>query len=252
MGSAERITLKSLWSSAEPTGQAFGTEHVRDLPEPAKTYLCRAVKGGTPIARAVRLTMHGEMKLNDVWQPFEAEQVIHAEHGFIWKAKTRVGIMRVSGSDRHIDGKGSVRWKALGLFPVVSQGPDDDINCSSADRFRIESMLLPSMLLGPDVRWRVLEDEKLEVYVPAFGFGGWHTVLLSGDGHLLEASMSRWGSPDGKTFTEAPFGALIQESRTFDGYTIPSELRVGWDFGTDKFDESGEFWRATIDDAEFR
>jgi len=38
----------------------------------------------------------------------------------------------------------------------------------------------------------------------------------------------------------------------FSGYTIPTRMRVGWHFGTPKFDTEGEFFRVVIDDAIYR
>jgi hypothetical protein len=39
---------------------------------------------------------------------------------------------------------------------------------------------------------------------------------------------------------------------TFARYTIPIRMRVGWYFGTDRFESEGEFFRVTIDDGVYR
>lgn len=44
----------------------------------------------------------------------------------------------------------------------------------------------------------------------------------------------------------------MEEESTFGGYTIPSKIRAGWYFKSDRFKEDGEFFRCTIDKAEFR
>jgi len=38
-------------------------------------------------------------------------------------------------------------------------------------------------------------------------------------------------------------------TRSFGGYTLPTRLRAGWHFGTERFESEGEFFRVTIDDA---
>lgn len=38
----------------------------------------------------------------------------------------------------------------------------------------------------------------------------------------------------------------------FDGLTIPTEYRVGWYFGSDRFESEGEFFRCTLDSLEQR
>ncbi|GBE74174.1 MAG: hypothetical protein ACK4YL_09535 [Microcystis sp.] len=48
------------------------------------------------------------------------------------------------------------------------------------------------------------------------------------------------------------FGGIIEEEGTFCGYTIPTRLRIGWYFGTERFESEGEFFRVTIDDAIYR
>jgi hypothetical protein len=47
-----------------------------------------------------------------------------------------------------------------------------------------------------------------------------------------------------------PFGGTMESEKTFGGYTIPTRIRVGWNFGNEKF-EKGEFFRAEITNAEF-
>jgi len=55
-----------------------------------------------------------------------------------------------------------------------------------------------------------------------------------------------------KLFRSVAFGGVADDERTFGAYTIPSALRIGWYFGTDRFDSAGEFFRVTIDEAVYR
>lgn len=48
------------------------------------------------------------------------------------------------------------------------------------------------------------------------------------------------------------FGGLVEAEDTFDGYAIPTRIRIGWHFGSDRFESEGEFFRATVDSARFR
>jgi hypothetical protein len=76
--------------------------------------------------------------------------------------------------------------------------------------------------------------------------------LLDDKGGLLNISLPRWGNPEGNSFGYYEFGAEVEEEQTFKGYTIPSKFRAGWFFGSNRFEEDGEFFRCTIDMAEFR
>lgn len=76
--------------------------------------------------------------------------------------------------------------------------------------------------------------------------------LIGAGGGLEAVSSLRWGDPDGQGFQVLPFGGVVEAESTFAGYTIPSRLRVGWFFGTDRFEPVGEFFRVTVDQASFR
>lgn len=234
-----------LWQlPAQGSLDPFRREDYETLPELAKTYLGHAMAEGTPLARAVRLTMTGEIKLKK-WLPFTAEQVVRADGGFVWSARVKQGLMFITGFDKFIEGVGEMRWKLLGLFPVMT-GSGPDISRSAGDRFAIERILLPSALCLPEVRW-TSEGGTATAEVPGLSP---ITLGVSPTGAVKSVSMLRWGNPDGGVFGLFPFGGFVDEEMTWEGYTIPSRLRIGWHFGTDRFEE-GEFFRARITSAEF-
>ena len=141
------ISLNTLWESATPTKLTFNPDKLSHLPAAAKRYLEHAIAPGTKIASAVRLKMHGEIKLKQ-WIPFTAEQVICWEHGLIWSATVWMnGFLPIVGSDRIIDGIGAMQWKLLGLFPVMTAS-GADITRSSVGRLQSESVCLPSVFCG--------------------------------------------------------------------------------------------------------
>jgi len=181
---------------------------------------------------------------------FEAEQVIHADRGFMWAARVPLlKIPLIRGFDRLVDGAGEMRWKLFGIVPVMStSGPD--ITRSAVGRMEAESIWLPARLVRNDVRWTA-RDEHHAVAT----FRDSHNSLdfgIDDQGRLTSVMLQRWGNPDGGAFQLLDFGGLVADERTFDGYTIPTRVRVGWYFGTPRFDTEGEFFRATIDHATFR
>ena len=76
--------------------------------------------------------------------------------------------------------------------------------------------------------------------------------IIEQTGRLKTVKLPRCGNPEGAEFHDVDFGAILDEEGTFCGYTIPTRLRVGWYFGTERFKSEGEFFRATIDDAIYR
>jgi hypothetical protein len=241
--------LDVLWNSAPPADEAFDRASVVHLPEPVQRYLAHAIAPGTPLASAVRLRMHGAIKLKR-WRPFKAEQVIVRDRGMIWRANVKIAGMTIRGFDRFIDGAGAMRWKIGGLIPIIrASGPD--VTRSTADRFAAEAIWLPSMLCGSNVTWD--GDDPLVAHAHFAVDGSAEDLALTlSQGSLQSVALPRWGNPDGGRFREVSFGAVVEQEATFDGYTIPARMRVGWYFGTDRFDTEGRFFHATIDDATYR
>jgi len=195
--------------------------------------------------------MRGEIRLKATWHRFNAGQVIRWNRGFVWRAKLRMKGLPVTGFDRWIDGRGAMRWSLLGIVPIVmASGPD--VSRSAADRMLTEAVWLPSVLLDRGVTWseqdatHVGADVKLREQCAPF------ELSLDEQGRICSVRMLRWGNPGGKGYSALPFGGMAEEERCFDGFTIPSKLRIGWYSGTDRFEPEGEFLRCTVGEAVYR
>ena len=248
----QQLSLNTLWESAIPQERVFHLDDYTHLPETARRYLESTIAPGTPIAAAVRLKMHGEIKLKQ-WIPFKAEQVICWERGFIWSATAWMnGLFPIVGSDRLLDGIGAMQWKLLGLFPVMT-GTGADLTRSAVGRFHTELIFLPSALCRSDVPWTGTETgteiSHLQASFIAQGEQAKLNLTIDSAGRLKTVKLPRWGNPEGAEHHYVDFGAIVEAEGTFCGYTIPTRLRVGWYFGTKRFESEGEFFRATIDDA---
>jgi hypothetical protein len=245
-----QLSLDELWDSASSSERTFQPEQVARLSEPARRYLEHAIAPGTQLAQAVRLHMHGEIKLQR-WLPFTAQQVIVWDRGFIWSATVRMFGMPIRGSDRLVDGQGAMRWKLFGVIPVMTaSGPD--ITHSAAGRVAGEAVWLPSVLCDDGVSWTAADSGQLKATFKAYGETLQPELVTDDMGRLKTISLSRWGNPEGAQFHYVNFGAIVESERTFGGYTIPTRLRAGWHFGTDRFESEGEFFQATIDEVTYR
>lgn len=243
-------SIDDWWESISPAGQIFEPHDLAALPGAARRYLEHAIAPGTRLASAVRLRMHGEIKLKR-WLPFSAEQVIHWQTGMIWRATVRMFGIPIRGFDRLLGGEGEMRWKILGLFPLVNAS-GTDITRSAAGRVAGETIWLPSVLCREDVTWTEadstharaafkVESERVEV-----------EFTVDAVGRLSSIKYKRWGNPHGDEFNYADFGGFVESEGTFEGYTIPTRLRIGWHAGTARFKPEGEFFRCQIVHAEFR
>ena len=245
----ETSDLDTLFHAAPRADRTFDPAQIDHLPAPAQRYLSHAIAPKTPLATAVRLRMHGAIKLKR-WHRFSAEQVIVRDRGMIWRAKVKMAGTTIRGFDCFLDGAGVMQWKLFGLLPLVhASGPD--VTRSSAGRFAAETVWLPSLLCSDRVSWDKGDNGVAHAHFTVDAHDEEVTLTLSG-GALQSVALPRWGNPDGGDFRELDFGAAVDQEATFGGYTIPVRLRVGWYCGTDRFEHEGKFFQATIDDAVYR
>jgi hypothetical protein len=242
--------LEELWRTAPETTEWFDPARVAGLPEAARRYLRHALAPGAPLAMTVRLTMHGTIKLGTTWRPFDAEQVLRWDRGFVWSARARVSGLPVSGFDRLLDGEGAMRWRLLGLFPVL-KADGAEIARAAAGRMHAEAMWMPAVFLGPDVRWTEAGSTP-HASIRAHGEPSELDVEVDASGAVRGVSLPRWGAPNTGAFGYHPFGGTADDERTVDGITIPTRHRVGWHYGTERFEPEGEFFRCTLDEIQFR
>lgn len=247
--------LESLWKELQSPAatEVFDPATVDDLPAPAQRYFRHAIAPGTPIARSVKLTMHGSFRLRPEagLVPMHAEQILSPPHGLIWKARVGSGLMRFQGFDRYARGEGAMRWWLHGLVPLVrAAGPD--VNHSAAGRVAGESLLIPSALLPRGgAEWEPVDDTTAHVRLKIDEEVCRLTLTVDAAGRVERMSLMRWrddagnGRPGYVRFDVDQ----ITEERTFGGYTIPVRFRAGWKLGEpDEF----PFFFAVIDSASFR
>lgn len=244
-------TLEALWRTTPPPEGHFDPACLGGLPEPAARYLRAALAPGTPLYTAVRLHMKGELRLDGAWHPFTATQVSRWDRGFVWRARAWMKGLPVSGFDRLVDGAGQMRWRLFGLVPVVTaDGPE--VSRSAAGRCNAEVIWLPTALLSDEVRWTESEPGHAGAAVSAHGEDSRLDLDLDEAGGLRAVTLRRWGDLGTGDFRYEPFGARVEAQGRFQGVTVPTEVRVGWFPGTERFEAEGEFFRATVEAVEFR
>lgn len=243
-------TLDRLWNAIQPSGQCFGAAQLEGHPAPIQRYLNHTIAQGTPLARAVRLHMHGEIKLKG-WHPFSAEQVITSDGAMIWSATVRMHGLPIRGFDRLLAGHGEMQWKLFGLIPFLkASGPD--ITRSAAGRVAAEYSWLPSAFCLRRMNWHCPDETQAQAAMEIAGETSRIAMTLARDGRLEKLVLDRWGNPSGARLGYALFGGFVEQEACFGGYTIPIRLRIGWHPKDDHFESGGEFFRVTIDHAEFR
>src|SRR6266516_3935597 len=220
------------------------------LPKPARRWLTHGIRPGMPLARAVVLDVHGQIRIRR-WLPFRAVQLQAPPDGYVWAARAALGPLHISGFDRYAGSSGQMRWRLAGRVPVLSAaGPN--IDRSAAGRVALDAVFVPTAFLSDQVTWRPGPDPDSAVAQWTVGEQVLPVELRVGpDGALRSVSMPRWGNPGGRPWAHYPCGGTLDDERDFGGITPPTRLRAGYFFGTDEWAE-GEFFRATITSATFR
>jgi hypothetical protein len=241
------------WNALDEAGPGtpFSASMVEGLPDPARSYLLRAIPLGAPLAASVEFSMTGTIRTSPGGDPMPltAEQILSA-HGLVWRARAGTGPMRIVGFDRYLDGEGEMRWWLAGLIPVASAG-GPDVSRSAAGRVAGESVLLPPLLLpAAGARWEAIDEHRARVTRRLDLDDVTLTLTVDDEGRLTHVSLMRWredagaGEPGPVRF-DVDFSGEFTEAR----YRIPAEMRAGWRLGAaDEF----AFFQARLDDVRYR
>ncbi|MEP7161306.1 MAG: DUF6544 family protein [Dermatophilaceae bacterium] len=226
------------------TADVFTSAELEGLDDPVRAHLGQAIVPGASLAQCAQITMRGSIKIGR-WLPFRARQILRPHDGFIWAARV-AGV--IAGSDRYLDGIGGMQWKLAGLVNVAkADGPD--VSRSAAGRCGAEGIWLPTALLPRfGVRWSAQDSNHITAHYLVGDTPIEARCQVGPDGHLRSVTFERWGDPDQTgQWGWHTFGGTFTAQRTFAGLSIPSSGRMGWHYGTDRW-ESGEFFRYQITD----
>jgi len=247
----QRAGQKGLWRRArrflaEGAGSARHLDEVAlaGLPAPAQRYLRRALPAGRPLARTAEIRFEQRVKIDktDPASPFSVYRILEvltAGRGMIGSGWTRGGAPK-SVSFWYAQGRGQGREALFDWVPVLRTA-GENVSRMLRGRAQYELFWLPSAFApGPGVSWEAVDGERARVTVSLDGEDLTLTLRIDAEGRLREVVASRWGSTgtEGRGFMHIPFGMEVDEEKGFDGYTIPSHLRGGWWYGTDRYIES--------------
>jgi len=163
---------------------------------------------------------------------FTARQVLAPPDGSIWAATARVAGLPVTGFDRLSSGTGQMSWRLLGLLPVVAAS-GADVTRSACGRLSGEITLLPTAF--PQAGWRPGEQAGTAIASLQLAAQDESAELSAGTGgRLLKVRENRWGNPAGAPLGRYPFGVSVEAEAECGDITIPSVLRAGWWWRTER------------------
>lgn len=241
-----RTRVDTIRSKATVNGPAplHDPQMVADLPPPVAAYFNFMITPGTPLTTSIELTMEGELSLGTKaapnYRPMTAHQTLALPHGLLWAPK----LPGLYGSDSAAPDRSWTRFWLFGLVPVARAGGTEDHLRSAFGRLVAESaMWAPAGLLpqiaeahGGAITWRAEGDNRINA---VYRFGSLTqslTITLTDTGEPVEVVIDRWSNenPD-KIFQWQPFGGIVSEFETHNGFQIPMRVEAGNWFGTDAY-----------------
>lgn len=245
--SVPESTHDALWMDGEPPVEHFDPGVLSGLPDGAQRYLRRSIAPGTPLFRAVRFRLQGRLYVAGRWHRFEGVEVLRPERGFDFRANVRFFGLPLPGLDSCIDGQAHLEWKLFGAIPVVrSAGPK--VDRSALGRLHLERIWLPTSLVH--CPWTEHDPRKISAPIESHGLRTELFVALDSN----DDAMAIWGErhrDDDPSHVDV-FGGRASAWADWAGVRIPTQLRLGWGFGTERFEKGGVFFEASLDEVEFR
>jgi hypothetical protein len=228
-------------SRVQPALGAYEPTVVSDLPEVAQRYFNHAIAPGTLLRTAAQIEMAGTFLLGDKsgYQTYSmnARQILRPPTEFVWIPQMKSGFINISGSDALVAGSAWTRFWLFGLFPVAEARSSPDLVRSAVFRSAMEAVWVPASLLPQQgVKWEQIGPDTARVHIKSVSPALDLEITLGPTGSITEIVGQRWSNANPeKIFRYQPFGGTVQEEGTFDGYTIPSVMSVGNNYGTDDY-----------------
>lgn len=251
---AAEAVLRGMDSGPAHGAALFMPALLDGLPEPVRRYFLFSIAPGTPLASRVELTMQGTFSLGTKDKPQDfamvAREVLALPGGFIWRPRLRSGPLWLTGSDGLVGDEAWTRFWLASLLPVARIGNSADQRHSAAARLVLEAVWVPASLLpGNGASWTARDASHASVSMTVAGEAVAADLEIGDDGRPLSVSTFRWTDANPRRrFGWQPFGGRFTAYGTFAGYTIPTRVEVGNQFGTPAY---FPFFRASIDTAEF-
>ena len=236
-----QATYTGILAQATPATLVYRPEIVSHLPEIAQRYFNHAIAVGTPLATTVELNMVGEFRLGEKnkYKRFDmqARQILSPPTAFVWMANMKSGPVRVNGSDGFNHGHGWVRFWMFRAIPLVQAFGNADLDRAGTARPLVESVWVPASLLPQNgAHWEAIDHNRAKV---SFGTGeALLEMILTIDptGRPLDVSTQRWSDVnEEKKYQFHSFGGTMDAESTFGGFTIPSDVNVGYHYGSEAY-----------------
>jgi hypothetical protein len=215
---------------------AVTRDKLAPLPPPVQRYLeyCNVV--GKRTVRTVHLTQRGFFRRGDKWLPLTAEQYFTVNPpAFLWHGSVRMApLLRVTGGDSYLDGKGHLSMRLLSLFKVADlRGPE--LDQSELLRYMLETSWFPTGWLSNYLSWEELDNRSAKVTINDRGVQASGTLHFTDEGQLTKFTAERYYDEGHDKFTLKQWAPRVSVYKEINDVRIPTDFEVVWNL------ESGEY-----------
>ena len=222
--------VADLWRDA-PAGRPIPAESTRDLPDPVRRYLQKAVSRTSCVSR-VELEHRGtfRMSLDGSWVPIAGRQFFATDPpSFIWWGRVRIAPgLWVDARDRSVNGVGAMYVAAESMLTLA------DANGPALDRGAL-LRLLGEMTWFPTafvdrryVTWTAIDDRHARATLRVNGRDVAATFTFGDDDLPLSFTAERERDLGGGKSALTPFVGESRDFREVDGLLVPFAMTAAW------------------------
>jgi len=219
-------------------------DDIKHLPEIVQRWLIQSGVVDHQNIVSVRLKQKGKMrtKPNSKWMPFTADQYFNVTNAsFVWTTDVEAMlIVPMVGRDKLVNGKGAMLIKLAGLFPVVNESDNENINQGAMLRYLAEVCWFPSAAISGNITWETIDETsaKAILTINEKSVSGRFNFNKNGTIASFEANRYHGGNDDAQL---EKWVIVNSEHRPFNGVIIPNKSKVIWKL------KEGEFHWLTLE-----
>ena len=225
---------------SEEPALRFNAAMTKSLPPLVGRYLQSAIAAHAPIASGVALVLEGALRPQHKgdWISFKGREVVRSRTGFIWQMRGFKGTLplfsgyEAFGPDLRAPQRcrEQSRFWFFDLIPMDRAASQGDATVA-IERLILSHLWLPSTLLPIDpIEWRVKSDHAIAYTLTIEGVSLEVSLTLDDQHRPIAIQADRHHNG-----TIVSYGGHFSAYGGFDGYHIPTEMTLGWGFGTADF-----------------
>lgn len=223
--------IQQLLAEASKQQLAVTNQTIQTLPYPVKNWLQHSGALNRHAPYAVQVQQSGVIRQKQdqrKWNKMNAVQYSGiTTPGFVWKMEMNImPLVKLSGRDKWMNGKGAMDMKLLSLFSVA-KGSGEKIDQSALQRWLAEICWLPQAALSKYISWATVDSVSAKATLTYMGVSGSVLFLFDSNGNITGCKAKR--------YMENEKDAILQEWEvqcsdyvSFDGISVPTKSEVTW------------------------